>query len=164
MAAPAATARGVPGGKPLKEGYKCLITMALNATFELYEISVTPPSMTNGDEIDTTTQHNIQFTTKAPRGSYEATPLLDYGETSSKCGYDPIVYNGAKSHMGKETTITKEWADGSTLAFFGYLKSLDFDEESRGEFPTCTAVFMQTNWDPTGKVEAGPTYVGVVGT
>lgn len=164
MAAPVATARLTPGGKMLLEGYKALVTQANDTDIEFYEKSSTPPSLDNGDEIDFTTQHNVQFRTKAPRGYYESTPLIDVGPLTVTAGYDPITYNSAKTALGKPTTITYEWGDGSTLAFYGYLKSHEPNETSEGEDPTTTVTYVCTNWDPTNKVEAGFTYTGVVGT
>lgn len=164
MAAPSATARLAPAGKQLIEGYKALITMANDTDIEFYEHSSTPPSIDNGDEIDFTTQHNTQFRTKAPRGYYESTPLIDVGPITASAGYDPIIYNGAKTTLGKLTTITYEWGDGSTLAFYGWWKSHEPEETDEGEVPMASETFICSNWDPTNKVEASYVYVGIAGT
>ena len=164
MAAPVATARLAPGGKQLIEGYKSLVTQANDTNIEFYEKSSTPPSLNNGDEIDFTTQHNTQFRTKAPRGYYESTPLIDVGPVTMTAGYDPIIYDSCKTALGKPTTITYEWGDNSTLAFYGYLKSMEPEETSEGEDPTATVTYICTCWDHVNKVEASYVYVGVVGT
>lgn len=164
MAAPSATPRLAPSGKQLIEGYKALVTLHLDPDFEIFEKSSTPPALDNGDEIDFTTQHNTQYRTKAPRGYYEVTPLIDVGPIVCTAGYDPIVYSGAPTNLGKCTTVTYEWGDSSTLAFFGYWKAMEPDETNEGEDPTGSFTFICTNWDHTNKVEAGYVYVGVIGT
>ena len=83
---------------------------------------------------------------------------------STTATYDPDVYNEIESAINVETTITVTFADGSTIAFFGYLQNFEANEVSEGEDPECTITFQPTNWDPAANVEAGPTVVEVAGT
>jgi hypothetical protein len=66
--------------------------------------------------------------------------------------------------INNETTITVHFPDGSTLAFYGYLKTFEPQEMTEGEQPEAECEFVVTNWDPANRVEAGPVMVEVAGT
>ena len=161
MAAPTPTARVAPNGTKLKDGYKSVITFARLSNFAIFEKSMTPPGYDGGDPIEQTTMHNDDVHTKAPQS------LIDCTNSTIKCAYDPKCYKdsgGALSLINIEDTITQRFSDGSTLAYYGYLKSWTPDEMSMGEQPEATVEIVVTNFDPVNKVEALPVLTEVTGT
>lgn len=157
-AAPSATARVDPSGIKLDDGYRTLVTFALDTNLEIWEKSVTPPGLDGGDEIDTTTMHNDRWRTNAPRALIRMTPF------SMTCAYDPTVYTAALSLVNRETTITVRYPDGSTLAFYGFLKTLEPGELVEGTQPEMTVTVVPTNQDPTTGAEEDPVLVSAPGT
>lgn len=158
MAAPTPTTRVVPAGVYLKNGYRALITFALDPNISLWEIAVTPSGDDGGDAIDITTQWNDDFRTKAPQDLSEQT------EASFTFAYDPVVRSQIAALINRATTITERYPDGSTLAYYGYLKSVEFDAMENGTMPMGTATIQPTNYDPTNRVEAAPVMTEVAGT
>lgn len=158
MAAPTPTARGTPSGIKLKDGHRTLITFANNPTISLWEKTVQPPGVDGGDAIEQTTMHNSDWRTSAPRS------LKTLMESSFKCAYDPNCYNQLITQINLETTITVTFRDGSTLAFYGWLRTFEPDELQEGTQPEATCTFTPSNFDPTNKVEAAPVLTSVAGT
>lgn len=159
MAAPATTTRTTPGGVKLKDGYRSLIGFALDPDVSFWEKTLKPPGIDNGDPIDQTTMWNDAWITKAEQALNEVT------DGSLKCAYDPNVYNNIITNlMSKNGSITIRYRDGSTLDFYGYLKSFEPDEMVRGTQPEATVTFVATNFDPVNKVEQGPVLTSVSGT
>lgn len=158
MAAPTATARGTPTGIAMKDGYRALITLSSNTTIQLWEKTVTPPGFDGGDKIDTTTMHNSDYRTFEPRQLITMTP------GGGTCAYDPGVLSAIEAQINRKQTITVRFTDGSTWAFYGFLKSFTPQEMSEGAQPEAQVEFEPTNWDDANDVEAGPAVVSVAGT
>lgn len=158
MAAPTPTARVLPAGIKLDDGFKCVTTFALDPDIELWEIETGIPGLDGGDPINTTTMHNVRWRTMAARA------LITLSEATIKAAFDPVVYTNLLSILNVETTITETFPDGSTLAYFGFMRMLTFDPLVEGTMPTCTVTKTPTNWDPVGKVEADPVLSSVSGT
>lgn len=158
MAAPAPTARGTPSGVMLDDGHPTKVTFSSAPTISLKEKTTKPPGYDGGDPIDTTTFFNTTFRTKAARA------LIDVTDGQFTCAYDPNVYTAIAQQINREQTITVTFSDGSTLAFFGYMKSFEPNDASEGEMPEATVTFVSTNFDPAGKVEAAPVMTQVAGT
>lgn len=159
MSSPTATNRGTPGGIPLHDGFSSVIVFSVNATIELYIKSVQPPSTDGGDPIDQTTMHNTTYRTKYARS------LIEHGPGTAKCAYDPNLYTSIISLINnKSGSVTYWFADGSNIAFWGYLQKFEPQEMTDGAMPEANITVIQTNWDPTAHVEAGPTVTNVTGT
>lgn len=158
MAAPAPTVRQTPAGIKLKDGFPTKITIGLDPDISFWEKSVKPPGADGGDEIDQTTMHNVDVTTKAPQS------LIDFTVCSGVAAYDPNILNQILATINMETTITLTFSDGSTWSFYGYLKIFDPQELTRGVQPEANFEIVVTNWDPTNKVEAVPAVASVSGT
>jgi hypothetical protein len=158
VAAPSATPRVDPSGIKLKDGYSTLITFARDTDVGLWEKTVTPPGLDGGDSIEQTTMHNDDWRTFAPRS------LVTLTEMSFVAAYDPNVYTSVLALVNVEDTITVTFPDGSTLAFYGYLKMFEPSELTEGEQPEATVTIVPTNWDPAGDVEAAPVMTSVAGT
>ena len=158
MAAPAPTARPAPAGIKLGDGYQTLITIAADTDISFWEKTVTPPGVDGGDTIDQTTMHNTFWRTSRARS------LALLTEMTTVAAYDPDVYDEVIAILNDETTITITFPDGSTLAFFGYLRVFQPNEVSEGEQPEATITIQPTNIDPVNNVEAGPVMTEVEGT
>ncbi len=157
MAAPGPTARGTPSGLPLRDGFATMITFGDNATVELYEKEATPPGQDIGDAIDTSTFHNTARRTKWPR------TLIEDTDGSFTCAYDPTARTAIESLIGNNQEITVTFNDGSTWAFWGFLKSFVPQSASDGEQPEAQVEFVITNTDDAF-AEQGPVVAGVAGT
>jgi hypothetical protein len=157
MAAPTVTSRAsrVPaatnGGK-MGDGYQALIVSAADPDVQFWEIEVPSPGIDGGDAIDTTTQLNATWRTMAPRA------LKTLTEISIKAAYNPNIHTQALDLVNVETSWTVHFPQESTLAFYGFLKSIEFDPLVEGTMPTCTVVITPTNWDYTNNVEAAPAF------
>lgn len=158
MAAPTPTTRGTPAGIKMKDGYQCLITISGNTTVSFWEKTVTPPGVDGGDAIDQTTMHNVDWRTFASRS------LMTLTEAKTKAAYDPNLYTQLLTLINVEGTITVTFMDGSTLAFYGYLRNAQPAEVSEGTQPEIDITIQPTNFDPTNKVEAAPVLTSVAGT
>jgi hypothetical protein len=157
MAAPAATARGTPSGLKLKDGFSTLITIERFPTISFWEKSVTPPGWDGGDEIDISTMHNDALRTFAPRS------LKTMTECSATVAYDPAVYSQIVQAININDEITVTFSDGSTLAFWGFLKSFEPSENTEGEQPEAEITIFPTNVDNSG-AEQTPVLTSVAGT
>ncbi len=157
-AAPTPTARVTPTGRLLENGHRSLITSARDTNVNLWEKDVGQPGDDGGEPVDTTTQHNSTFRTKSPRTLRDLTPF------TVTFSYDPIIRDEISNLINVRDTITIRYPDGSTMCFFGYLKGVEFDPLSEGEFPSGTATYVPTCYDPTNDVEAGPVMTLVSGT
>lgn len=163
MAAPTPTTRVAPTGIKLERGYQCLITIALKTNIDFWEVNLTPPGFEGGEPIDQTTQFNSLFMTYLPQALINQTPV------NLSAAYDPVVINqlfasGAKLVLNVNTTITFRFGDGSTIAFYGWLRSFIPQEVSPPNQPRANIVIQASNFDPVNRVEAGPAVTSVAGT
>ena len=157
MAAPTPTARGTPAGIPLRDGFATFITFADSDTIGLWELETTPPGKDGGDPIDTTTFHNVSRRTKYPRS------LIEDTEGSFNCAYDPNVETAIEANVNVNQEITVTFNDGSTKAFWGFLKAFNPQSHVEGEMPQASVEFVCTNMDDSF-AEQAPVVASVVGT
>jgi hypothetical protein len=158
MAAPTPTARSTPTGIPLFDGFSTKITLAADLDIEFWEKDVQPPAVDGGDAIDITTMHNTTWRTKNARS------LVDLGDVQTTVAYDPLCYTSILSVVNVHTTITVTFPDGTTLAFFGFLRSFAPNAAAEGAQPEATVTIVPTNYDHTNHVEAAPVLTNVAGT
>lgn len=156
--APVATVRGTPAGYKLRDGYSTKITFAGSTTIEFWEKTVQPTGMDGGDKVDQTTMHNVLYRTARPR------QLVTLTDSTLKVAYNPLVNTSVLAAVNREDTVTETFPDGSTKAYYGFLKSFVPDAHEEGKQPEATIVICATNFDKTANVEAGPAYVDVAGT
>lgn len=160
MTAPSATSRVTPSAIPLCDGFSTLFTFAADTDLEIYEVTVQPPGIDGGDPIDSTTMHNSAWRTMCPR---QLKTMTEFQITGS---YDPIIYTNLDALINVETTGTVTFPDGSTLAFFCFLRSFEISEHTEGERPIVTLNIIPTNEDSTvgNFTEEGPVLTNVAGT
>lgn len=125
----------------LKDGYQTLYSFSTASTVFFRERSVTPPGIDGGDEVDTTTMRNLKWRTRQPR------KLISLTESSVTVSYDPEIYDDILAMVNENQLVTITFPDGSTLAFWGFLKNFTPGENSEGEFPSATITIVPTNQD-----------------
>lgn len=158
FAAPSPAAIGTPAGLHLRDGYSTKIVFNRLTTFSLWEKTVQPSALSVGEAIDLTTMRNVAVTTKWPQ------TLHDVGDVTVVCGYDPNAWAQARQTvLGMNDNITLQHPDGSTVAFFGFLKDLQPAAHQRGAMPEATAVITVTNLD-SSFAEQAPVYTNVAGS
>lgn len=159
MASPTTQTRSTPGGIPLKDGYQTLIAFSLDTDVSFWEKTIKPPAVDGGEPIEITSMHNTTWITKI------AQALAELQDVTLTASYDPSMYTQILSLVNKkEGSITINFADGSTLDFWGYLRIFDPQEVERGTQPEANITITPTNWDPVNNVEAGPVLTSVAGT
>lgn len=141
----------MPTGTKVDDGFATLITMSGATGAGLWEKRVKPPGVDGGDPNDTTTMRNTAWRTMSPRKLKSLTPAR------ANCAYDPAVYSILVAQINVIQTITVTHPNGSTLAFKGYLRSFEPNENKEGEQPTADAVFQPSNQDSSG-AESAPVY------
>lgn len=159
MAAPSVTTRVTPGGRMLRDGYKITIALSLDPDIAFQEVAITPPALEGGEEIDITTQWNDRWIT------YAMQQLMKLGNLTFTCAYDPDCYNLCQTILNNDSgSWTLKFADGTTIAAYGGLKSFTPDQMVKGTQPRATGVLVATNFDRTNNVEAGILVTSVSGT
>lgn len=154
MAAPTPSARTLPTGYKMPEGFKSLITFSTNPGLNIWEIDVKPPGVESGEPINTTTQQNIEWRTMSM-------PQLKTLETITiKFAYDADVMQTDLVALcgNNNATVTILYPQGTKVAFYGALNKVEFDPFKEKEFPTGTMTVVPTNWDNANRVEAGPVW------
>lgn len=158
MGSPTTTARGTPLGARLLDGYRTTIAFAANTTVSLWEKTIKPPGLDGGEAIDTTTMLTNTYRQRTSRA------LKTLTDVSGTFGYDPRVYYELISLINLESSITIHFPDLSSLDFFGFLRSMEPNENAEGAFPELRCTITCTNTDPADGSEAGPVYKTANGT
>jgi hypothetical protein len=160
MPAPSPLARTPPTAYRLPDGFKSTITFSLNASISLYEVELDDGGVTAGEMIKISTMFNSRWHTKAFR------QLVDQGESTFMCGWDPKVYTSILAILGINQTVTHTFPEGSTYCYYGGLKEFKRGKLKEGEFPMATCTVAATNVDPTSVTEAeyGPVFTAGSGT
>lgn len=136
----------------IDDGHSTLITFALAPSVKFYEKEVTPPGMSAGGEVDTTTMHNTRWRTRSPKKLVTLTPV------SLTAAYDPSVYDTIVDDLlGKNGEITIEFPDGSELDFYGWVDDFQPNALVEGEQPTAEVTIIPSNQNQSG-AEVGPAF------
>lgn len=163
MANPTVTARTVPTGYKLPEGFKITIAFSRKPALNIWEVEGAPAGMEVA-EINTTTQHNVRYVSKYP--SY----LIANDDIVGSAGYDPDVMDDLVSLLGdagssaSAACVTIHMPTRATHSYFAFLKAWKFGGLRVGQFPTGNYAICVTNWDTVNKVEAGVYTVQAAGT
>jgi len=133
----------------LDDGFSTLLTFANYPSVKLYEKEVTPPGVSGGGEIDTTTMRNTAWRTKAPKS------LKTLSESSATYAYDVAAYTDIVTMINENQLITVTFPDSSTLQFWGWLDEFTPGANTEGEQPTAEGKIIPSNQNATG-VEVAP--------
>lgn len=128
----------------IDDGFATLVSFSLSPTVKFREKTVTPPGITVGGSVDTTTMRNTAWRTKAPK------KLKELSDMSLTASYDPAVYNDIVAMVGVNQSITVTFPDGQSLTFYGWLDSFTPSEISEGEQATADITVVCGNQDTDG--------------
>ena len=156
MAPPTPTPRVESSGIPLGDGFSTKVTFAADSNVALWEKTVQAVGYEGGDPVETTTMFNVLYRTMRAR------KLITLTEHKFTCAYDPLCYTELKSLINIETTVTITFGDGSTIAFFGYLRAFEPGDIEEGSQPEADVTIQPTNWD--GSAEQAPVINEIAGT
>jgi hypothetical protein len=135
----------------LDDGHATIVTLSEAPTIKLYEKEVTPPGMSAGGPIDTTTMRNVGWRTFSPRQLMTLTP------TTATVAYAteaiPVLYD----LVGVLQQITVTFPDGSSVEFWGWIESFTPGSNVEGEQPTASITFQPSNTNADGE-EVAPAY------
>lgn len=158
MAAPTLTARVNPTGIMLENGHGTIFAFSRKPNINFEEKDTSPMGWDGGDPIDITTQYNTRVRQKAPRR------LIDSTNPTAQVAYDPKCIDEVRELINQRGSITEYLPDGSTLTYYGYLKSFKRGSHVEGTQPTADIEIVVTNTDPDTGAEELPVLVEVPGT
>lgn len=140
----------------LDTSYGVSISFADAPSIKMWEKSVTPPSVSHGGAIDTSTLRNVGWRTKNPK------VLKDMGESSATVAYDPAIYDDIMDVLGTNQLITVTHPNGDTWAFWGWIDSFQAGEMGVDEEqPTATITIIASNQNASG-AEVAPVFAAFV--
>jgi hypothetical protein len=158
MAAPSVTARVVPTGYKLPEGFKIAIALSLRPAINMWETGGSPAGGT-AEKINTTTQHNTKWET------FWISALVTPQDVSDQAGYDPDAMDDLIFCLGAQSgSWTVHMPQNTKYAYWGGLTALTFQPLKPRQFPLVNYTLASTCWDPVNRVEAGPATTQAVGT
>ncbi len=137
----------------LDDGHSTLLTFAANSSVKFYEKTVTPPGIKGGGPNDTTTMHNVDWRTHAPK------KLKTLSEGSASVAYDTAVYTQILAMINVNQLITIHFPDGSTYAFWGWVDEFTPGAIKEGEQPVAEVKIQPSNQNDSD-VEENPVYTG----
>lgn len=141
----------MPSNVRLDDGFSTIITLANLPSVKLFEKEITPPGITAGGAIDTTTMRNITWRTMSPRALKSLTPM------SATVAFATEAIPQVQSQIGVNQLVTVTFPDQSTLVFYGWLEEFTIGAMTEGEQPTATLTIQPGNVDNSG-AEVAPVY------
>lgn len=136
----------------LDDGFSTLVTIQNLPTVKLYEKEVTPPGVTGGGAIDTTTMRNTAWRTMAPKAlkSLSAVSMVVALATDAI----PLV----QAQVGVNQLITVTFPDASSFEFFGWIDEFTPGKFAEGEQPTATVTIQPSLIHSLTNDETAPVY------
>ena len=125
----------------LDDGFSTIITLSNVPAIKLFEKEVTPPGISAGGPIDTTTMRNITWRTMSPRALKSLTPASVTAAFATEA--IPQITEQVKVNQ----LITVTFPDLSTLVFWGWMEEFALNAFVEGEQPTATITFQPGNID-----------------
>lgn len=135
----------------MDDGFSTTISFADDSDVQMWEKEVTPPGVSGGGAIDTTTMANTTWRTMFPKS------LKSLTEVSLVVAYDPAVYDEIISMLNSNQLITITFPDNSTLAFWGWIDEFTPNANVEGEQPTANITIQPSNQNAS-LVEVAPVY------
>lgn len=133
----------------LDDGFSTRISFSADSDVQLFEKEVTPPGVSAGGVIDTTTMQNTIWRTMIPK------KLKTLTESSLLVAYDVLLYNEIIAMVGVNQIITITFPDLTTIVFNGTIDEFTPGALIEGEQPTADITIVPTN-QTAALVEAGP--------
>lgn len=128
----------------MKDGFSTVYSFADDSVVQFKEKEVTPPGVSAGGVIDTTTMQNAAWRTMTPK------QLKTLTEASAVVVYDPAFLDEAISMVGSNQLITITFPDLSTWVFWGVLDEFTPGANVEGEQPTADITIIPTNTNDLG--------------
>lgn len=167
MANPSATARQSPisaGYIWIPDGMRTKFTFSLIPNAPVFEFEVKPSGWDGGEAIE---QDNVWLVAYRV---FRAQQIMEATESQVRCMYDPYMRHVLKGQINVEKSgsnaqvCTEADYDGTTRAYYGFLRMIEFDNLVKGQKGQATLTIRPTNWDPINNVEVGPVMVNVTGS
>ncbi len=136
----------------LDDGFSTIITLENLPTVKLYEKEVTPPGITAGGPIETTTMRTTTWRTNAPRQLKSLSPV------SATVAFATEVVPQMIAQVGINQLITVTFPDGSTIQFYGWVEEFTPAAFTEGEQPTATLTVQPSLVDPDTGETSPPVY------
>lgn len=136
----------------LDDGFSTIITLENLPTVKLYEKEVTPPGITSGGPIETTTMRTTVWRTNAPRQLKSLSPV------SATVAFATEVVPQMVAQVGVNQLITVTFPDGSTIEFYGWIEEFTPAAFTEGEQPTATLTVQPSLTDPDTGETVAPVY------
>lgn len=126
-------------------------------TVKLYEKEITPPQISGGGRIDTTTMRNLSYRTAAPK------KLKTLGTITAVCAYASGAIPVIMAQINVKQRLTLSFPDGSVLIVWGWINEFTPGAMTEADQPTATVSFECSNTNNNG-VEVAPDYQGPSGS
>jgi hypothetical protein len=136
----------------LDDGFSTIITFANIPTIKIFEKEVTPPGITSGGPIDTTTMRNTAWRTMSPR------QLKSLTGVSATVAFATDAIDAIMAQIAVNQLVTVTFPDGSSIEFYGWLEEFTPGSFKEGEQPTAALKVQPSNRDNNG-VETEPNYI-----
>lgn len=125
----------------MDDGFSTTVTLANLPTVKMYERSVTPPGLSGGGPIDTTTMRNTSKRTQSPKQLVTVTAMTMVVQIATE------AIEEIKDQINVNQLITVNHPDGSGITFWGWINEFQPGEFVEGEAPTYTVTIEPSNHD-----------------
>jgi len=136
----------------LDDGFSTIITIANLPAVKLYEKEVTPPGMTGGGAIDTTTMRSQGWRQMAPRQLKTLSPM------SATVAFATDAIPLVQAQLAINQLITVTFPDNSNLSFYGWVEEFTPGAFTEGEQPTATLTIQPSLTNPVTGAPFPPEY------
>jgi len=147
----------MPNDVRMDDGFSTIITIANLPSVKLYEKEVTPPGMTAGGAIDTTTMRSNAWRQMSPRQLKTLSPM------SATVAYATEVIPQVRDQLAVNQLITVTFPDDSILEFYGWIEEFTPGAFTEGEQPTATLTIQPSLTDPSTGLTVAPVYFAASG-
>lgn len=138
----------------MEDGHSTIISFSANPAVKFAEKEVTPPAVSGGGPVDTTTMRNQTWRTQGAR------KLKTLGQSSAVVAYDPLVYDQIVAMVNVNQQITVTFPDGESVTFWGWLDSFTPGANVEGTQPTATITIEPSNRNTSKQEQAPDTNAG----
>ena len=136
----------------LDDGFSTTIVIENIPSVKLYERDVTPPGISAGGAIETTTMRNTTWRTMAPRSLKTLSPV------TATVAYAVEAYDDIIAQVGLNQLIRVLFPDTTEIEFYGWIEEFTPGANTEGEQPTANIVIQPSNRNSSG-VETAPDYI-----